>query len=457
MSDRVFKNFFFVFLLVFILFSVNNLYAQSGNIDGRTPVYLNQDSLFYEMTDLESMLKKSMMDGSWSLQESLIINPLFMPVLFTGKILPDNFTLYKPFEILSKPDYGLPVHTSNLFEKEIYEKEMQRKAYLYLTFHHPEAIKYIAGILPKDIPIPEEIKVNPYRDLFKIEPLPDYGNMGKPQKFIPKPRFWIANFEHSLQFSQNYISPNWYKGGNSNLNLLSYNKFQHKYEKEKVSIENKIEYKLGLYTSTSDSLRNFRIGEDIFSINSSYGYKAFSKWYYTVSLGFWTQFFNNYYENRNDLKSSSFLSPVNLNIGLGMEYKLNKKFPSDKYKKIDFTANISPFSFNYKYIYDDKVDHNRYGLTPDQKALNNFGSKINTNFTYNFNRQVSWISEFYYFTSYEKVESEFKNTLNMAINRYFSTKFFFNVRFDDGVIKKKSSDSYFQYYEILSFGFNYKW
>lgn len=31
---------------------------------------------------------------------------------------------------------------------------------------------------------------------------------------------WLHNFDASLQFSQAYVSKNWYQGGNSNLNAI---------------------------------------------------------------------------------------------------------------------------------------------------------------------------------------------------------------------------------------------
>ena len=34
-------------------------------------------------------------------------------------------------------------------------------------------------------------------------------------------KHWIHSFDASLQFSQAYISPNWYQGGNNNLNMIA--------------------------------------------------------------------------------------------------------------------------------------------------------------------------------------------------------------------------------------------
>ena len=67
--------------------------------------------------------------------------------------------------------------------------------------------------------------------------------------------------------------------------------------------------------------------------------------------------------------------------------------------------------------------------------------------TFQFNRNVSWYSRFYYFTSYDRMLGEFENRLTISLN----------LRYDDAVTKKEDFDSYLQINELLSFGFNYKW
>ena len=50
-------------------------------------------------------------------------------------------------------------------------------------------------------------------DLFSL-PLP-MGQMPSQDLYVLKPNFWTQTGNGYLQFSQNYISKNWYKGGNS--------------------------------------------------------------------------------------------------------------------------------------------------------------------------------------------------------------------------------------------------
>ena len=35
-------------------------------------------------------------------------------------------------------------------------------------------------------------------------------------------RHWMHQFSGNIQFSQAYVSPNWYQGGNNNLNIIAH-------------------------------------------------------------------------------------------------------------------------------------------------------------------------------------------------------------------------------------------
>ncbi len=85
------------------------------------------------------------------------------------------------------------------------------------------------------------------------------------------------------------------------------------------------------------------------------------------------------------------------------------------------------------------------------------GSTITSIFKYDITRYIAWDSRLTYFTSYEKVVSEFENSLNMALSNALSTRIYLNVRFDDGGVPPDSKLKYWQYNQTLSFGLNYKW
>lgn len=111
------------------------------------------------------------------------------------------------------------------------------------------------------------------------------------------------------------------------MNLFTKNNLKYDYKKDKVQVTNELEFKASVYTAPKDTLRNYKIGDDVFRIHSNVGYQAFNKWYYTFDAEFKTQFFTNYQENER-IKQAAFLAPFSINFGLGMKYELENNLPT---------------------------------------------------------------------------------------------------------------------------------
>ena len=80
---------------------------------------------------------------------------------------------------------------------------------------------------------------------------------------VRKPNFWTFKTDLSLQFTQNYVSDNWYKGGESNNALLATVTIDANFNnKKKLSWDNKLEMRLGFQTSRDDSEHKFRTNTD---------------------------------------------------------------------------------------------------------------------------------------------------------------------------------------------------
>ena len=77
----------------------------------------------------------------------------------------------------------------------------------------------------------------------------------EPKIVLLKPNFWTFKGDYSLQFQQNYVSDNWYKGGERNYSFIAGAVFEANYNnKQKVKFENKLELKLGFQTSRGDTI-----------------------------------------------------------------------------------------------------------------------------------------------------------------------------------------------------------
>ena len=275
---------------------------------------------------------------------------------------------------------------------------------------------------------------------------------------VEKPKFWTFKGDGFLQFLQNYVSGNWYKGGESNYSLLSSLTLEANYDnKSKWKWDNKLEMKLGFLTSRSDTVNKFKANEDLIRLTSKVGLQATKHWYYTLQMIAQTQFTRGL--KVNDRRTySDFMSPLDLKLGLGMDYKiewLNKKLTG--------TANISPLAINYRYVDRCIFDNNngsyswfpsRHGIDEGKHHYTDFGSQFTIDITWILAENVKWKSRMYGFTSYKRVEYEWENTFTFQFNKYISTNVFVYPRFDDNRARDEHH-GYWMFKEYCSIGFNY--
>lgn len=262
---------------------------------------------------------------------------------------------------------------------------------------------------------------------------------------------WTSKANILTQFSQNIVSDNWYQGGNSNMAVLGVLSGQMNYDNKKnVQFENNAEWRMGFYfVDDSTALRKINTNNDILKINSKLGYKINGNWFYSGSIEFSTQFLNNYKAVNSDVLKASFLTPVRLNVGVGLDYK---------YKKM-FSLALSPVSYKYIYIHEtdeNVVNPNLFGIEKGKNELREIGSSFKAQLAYSPVREIQIDSKLSFYTNYEKVEIDWEIIGNFTINRYLSTRLSLNPRYDNTVILAAGEKAKLQFKELLSFGFSYK-
>ena len=162
---------------------------------------------------------------------------------------------------------------------------------------------------------------------------------------IFRPNFWTFAGDYYLQFLQNYVSDNWYKGGESNYSLLGRLTMQANYNnKQKVKWENKLEMRLGYQTSKGDSVHSLKTSDDLIRYTSKLGLQASRKWYYTIQMVAQTQFAHGYKSN-DKFGYSDFFSPFNLNLSVGMDYSVDWLN-----HRVKGSAHLAPLALNWKYV-----------------------------------------------------------------------------------------------------------
>ena len=295
-----------------------------------------------------------------------------------------------------------------------------------------------------DQPIKNQVKL-----VEKVEsPVIDMPDDVPTEILIQKPKFWTKKGDGYLQFMQNFVSDNWYKGGESNYSMVGALTLEANYDnRNKWKWDNKLEMKLGFMHTRSDSVHKFKSNEDLIRLTSKVGLEAAKNWYYTLQLLAYTQFTRGL--KANDLNIySDFMSPFNLNLGVGMDYKV-----ATKDKRLTGTVNLSPLAVNYRYV--DRLDlATSYGLDEGKHSLVDFGSQVTADVTWKINDVVSWKSRLYAFTSYKRAEVEWENTFTLRVSKYISANLFLFPRFDDSGVKDDDL-GYLQFKEYSSIGFTY--
>ncbi|MBQ7510466.1 MAG: DUF3078 domain-containing protein [Prevotella sp.] len=289
----------------------------------------------------------------------------------------------------------------------------------------------------------------------QAEPMPEMPEAEPVEVVVEKPNFWKYKGDGNLQFLQNYVSDNWYKGGESNYAAVGSLTLEANYDnKSRWKWDNKLEMKLGFQTSPSDTVHKFKANEDLLRLTSKVGLQAVNRWYYTLQVLAYTQFYRGLKANKVET-FSDFMSPFNLNAGLGMDYKV-EAFG----KKLTGTINLSPLAVNYRYV--DRANLAKsFGVKTERghtHALTDFGSQVTAVLEWKMNDVVTWKSRFYGFTSYERAELEWENTFALRVSKYITANLFLFPRFDDSNLKYDDDGvrmSYWQFKEYSSLGFTY--
>lgn len=380
------------------------------------------------------------------------VNPLFLPLVFEKQ----EVTPYEKLEVEQWNNHRLTYDVDTLLPRNdkwlsLATREAGRveAARNYVIVNCPYLVKYNLDNLP-EIPKQYMIVNDPTKQTITIveRPITPVTELqAKPVKI----KRWLFNFNSAIQFSMVYISDNWYQGGQSSLSLLSDQLLSLKYNDPsgKVLFENALQWKVNLTTSEEDTVHKVRVGEDVLQLNSKFGYKAFSNWYYSASLQFKTQVLTNYASNSNDIQAE-FLSPSELNVGLGLSYQHSYEKPV----KLSHTLTLSPLSYNLKFLALHHMDPTRFGIETGW-AKNEIGSSLDYTITWNLRYNIQWSSHLFAFTNYNMSLVEWTNTFDFAFSTYFSARVYVDVRYDDSVAPDPRL-GYFQIKNLLSLGFSYK-
>lgn len=382
--------------------------------------------------------------------------PLFFDSLSTRALQPFMPQMQKPRYLLAKkPAERTKTRFETLYERNKVKQMVDDKVTFSLVGRNPGAFDYCSLQTFDD-----ELSLSyqqPAREKKLDETATDYSsiNLKKPKITKQQGDVWTSSGKLAFQFSQFYVTSNWYKGGDPNTTLLGTVNYDLNYKEGKKIWDNSAEMKLGFYTSSVLEDHAFRVYNDIFKLSSCMGYKLFkSKWYPAAYGELNTQFFKAYKnykvaDTKKTKVAASFLSPTRIFLGVGSKYDYN----SNVY------AYLSPATTKFLFVVnDDIVDVRDVGIEDTtKKAQFNFGIFAKGKVKWKFTKDINISSTFDIFAPYDfdNVEFNWETVGNFVINRFLSTRLSLNMRFDNTPASDENEKSKLQIQEQLSFGFNY--
>lgn len=312
-------------------------------------------------------------------------------------------------------------------------------------------VDYVYALLPVP-PKLQKARPNFSPDVFTL--LPGANAFNVKQKMTRyKEIHWLHHLDMSFQFSQAYISPNWYQGGNNSITALGsfvWNVNINPVYHPNLLVESALQYKLGLFSTPEDEYHKYLISEDNLQWNARAGIRAFKKkWFYSLSLQLKTPLFHNYEQN-GPARTASFLSPADLNVGLGLTYSTKNASGT-----MAFQASFAPVSYNLKTCVDSKVDCTQFGIDKGQKSKSEIGSNAEVTLKWNITSNIIYSSRLFLFSKYTGFTGDWENTVSFRINRFLSTQIYLHARYDTSQEVTTRKWRHWMLKEILSFGFAY--
>ena len=370
--------------------------------------------------------EEMVMDNDSLYMEYDSFNPYPIPSTYFKPTVFDKLHILKSFGIedntVLSPGID-PLVTEWITRSEAHARLMERVRQRYIV-DYPYLIQYDEAHLPEP-PKKYTATVDPSTARILIREVVPTKEMPKTElgaKFGKK--HWLKTFNANLQFSQAYVSPNWYQGGNNNLNAilnLYYNVKLNTAFHPKWLFENTFQYKLGMNNAPDDELQ------------------------------FKTQLLNNSKPNTTTLKAA-FMSPGELNVGVGMTYNY-----TNPKKTVTFDASISPLSYNMKTCFRKRMNETSYGIEEGRKSVSEYGSSAEGKLQWTICDNISLRSRLFVFSDYDYIQSDWENTLMFTINRFLTTQIYVHMRYDSTSPVIEDTDWHkFMLKEILSFGFTYK-
>jgi hypothetical protein len=260
--------------------------------------------------------------------------------------------------------------------------------------------------------------------------------------------YWTKKGNFKFLFNQSAFS-NWVAGGDNTIAGNIGLNYDFNYAKDNFTWDNKILASYGITRSQNSEFE--KKTDDRLEYNSVMGWNAGKYWRYSLLVNFKTQFTKGYKygkdENKKEIRTeyTNFWSPANLLIGPGMLWEKSK----------NFSFNIAPATAKFVFVDEKYTLPNKayFGVEEGKSMRFELGINASGYLKHELMENITMehILNFYanYLENLQNVDIDYTMNINMKVNKYFSTDFIFQTRYDDNAFQG------FQIREVFGFGFNY--
>lgn len=277
-----------------------------------------------------------------------------------------------------------------------------------------------------------------------------------------KPRYWTNSASFDLGINQTSLT-NWAAGGFNTITLAAGIDCSANYARKLLSWDNRLQLNYAFFYS-ADKKGILQKSNDRIYLESKGAYKTGenSKWNYTTSLDFRSQFTDTYddYKQKEDgswipgTLKSGFMSPAYINLALGMEWK-----PADW-----FNVNFAPLTGGVVITTNEALRAN-YGMPQIagtsiyRPALFQFGAQIKANAKVSVNDKFFYETQLVLFTDYLNKPFVY-NRVNWDNKITWEAAKFFKISLStwliyDPIVIIDNRMSKVQFKEFLSLSFTY--
>jgi hypothetical protein len=264
-----------------------------------------------------------------------------------------------------------------------------------------------------------------------------FGQKDKKKEKLPIPK-WKVHGRFAFIFNQSSFS-NWASGGENtvagNINI----NYDFNYKHNNVNWDSRIITGYGL---SHLSEKGWRKTDDRFEVNTLYGYKTSTYWFFSFIGNFKTQYTKGFnYKVEPKILVSELLSPAYLTFGPGMLWKKSDKLH----------VNIAPGTARYTFVNDFFTG--KFGVEEGRNTAFSLGFNLSGYYKTILmeNIEMENILTMYsdYLANIGNVDLDYQTNIRFKVNKYVKMQMTFHSIIDD------NASSRIQFRQLFGLGVNY--